>query len=375
MFIHWGYSHKYAMIHLFTCLTIILYSCVVFGRDSTGRYFYTHPEYGSQSTFNPLSVLFNGGYDIVQTGMYDSYLFRIPYSKSARNVLDNIAHPARQISRHGWGAFIGTEVFPSSFRIDRSQYLPNYTLHVLGGGATYRMLCEWNAAHNMPYPAISAIAFATAYNFLNEVIENGAYTGVNVDPIADIWIFNPLGMVLFSSHRVARFFSVSVQVCDWSGMPFIDPVHGKIDNVSQNWAIKIPLPLVDRAKLFVYLGMSEVVGLSYSTKNDLAISGGGGFSVGNVVEADSGSATGRIMTIHYAWNAGLFIDKNNSLLFSLLVSNSSVYKACANLYPLPNFHFGNFRPGFFAALGKKNDVVIGVTANVLPVSLSMRAHR
>ena len=352
---------------------IALLSFNVSGRDSTENYFYTHPDYGSQSTFNPLSVVLNGGYDVVQTGMYDSYLFRVPYWASIKNVLENLGHPLRQISRHGWGAFLSTEVFPTSLKTYRCQYLPNYTLHVLGGGATYRMLCEWNAAHDVPYPKISAIAFATAYNFLNEVIENGPYTGVNVDPIADMWIFNPLGMLLYSSDKVARFFSASVQVSDWSSMPFIDPIRGKIDNVSQNWAIKIPLP-VERTRLFVYLGMSEVAGLSYNVKKDYSVSGGGGFSVGDIVEADSGEATGRVMTIKYSWNAGLFIDKDNSLLFSLLLSNSRTYKARANLYPLPDFHFGKFRPGFFTAIGRDNDAVFGITANWLPASLSLRVE-
>ena len=353
---------------------IALLSFTVSGRDSTEKYFYTHPDYGSQSMFNPLSVLLNGGYDVVQTGMYDAYLFRVPYLVSTKNVLENIGHPLRQISRHGWGAFLSTEVFPTSLKIDRSQYLPNYTLHVLGGGATYRMLCEWNAAHDLPCPKIFAIAQATAYNFLNEVIENGPYTGVNVDPIADMWIFNPLGMLLYSSDKIARFFSASVQVSDWSSMPFIDPISGKIDNVSQNWAIKIPLPLVERVRLFVYLGMSEVAGLSYNAKKDYTVSGGGGFSVGDIVAADSGEATGRVMTIKYSWNAGLFIDKANSLLFSLLHSNNRTYKARANLYPLPDFHFGKFRPGFFTAIGRDNDVVFGITANWLPASLSLRVE-
>jgi hypothetical protein len=360
--------------HAFIWIDVALLTFAAFGQDSTGRFFYTHSEYGSQSMFNPGSVFLNGGFDFVQTGIYDSRLFDVPYQTGFNNVIDNIAHPIRQISRHGWGTFLGSEVFPTSLQINRSQYLPNYTLHVLGGGATYRMLCEWSEAYKLPYPKISAVLFATAYNFLNEIMENGSYTGVNVDPIADIWIFNPLGMLLYSSNKVARFFSSSVQVCDWSSMPFIDPVHGKIDNVSQNWGIKIPLPMIDRARLFVYLGMSEVIGLSYKLKNDFSISGGGGFSVKDVEESDSGNATGRVMTINYSWNVGLFLDKNNSLLFSFLLSNSSVYKVRANLYSLPDFHFGNFRPGFFAAIGRKNDVVFGVTGNWLPVSLSMRTH-
>jgi len=341
---------------------------------STRNYFYTHPRYGSQSMFNPASVLINGGYDIVQTGMYGGKLVGPPYLSSAQNVLANLVHPLRQIERHGWGTFLSTEVFPTSLRIDRSQYLPNYTLHVLGGGTTYRMLCEWNAAHGIPYPRISAVAFATAYNFLNEVMENGPYRGVNVDPIADMWLFNPLGILLFSSDDIARFFSSSVCIFDWSSMPCIDPVSGLIDNASQNWAVTIPLPLVDRTRLFVFLGMSEVAGLSYNAIGDYTVSGGGGFSVGDIVEADSNTNAGRIMTIHYSWTAGIFIDKGNSLLFSLLLSNSRMYKARANLYPLPRLRFGFFHPGFFMGLANKNDFAFGITATCLPVSLAARVR-
>jgi hypothetical protein len=278
----------------------------------------------------------------------------------------------RQISRHGWKNFLGSEVFPSNARIDRSQYVPNYTLHVLGGGMTYRMLCEWNDAHRVPFPRLSAVAYTTAYNILNEITENGSYTGVNVDPIADLCIFNPLGMLLFSWDGVARFFSNVVQVSDWSGMPLIDPVRGKIDNASQNWAIKIPLPLIDRTRLFVHLGMNEVAGLSCAFTREYALSGGAGFSVGDVVEADPGSAIGRIMTIRYSWNAGLFFDKNNSLLCSVLFSNSGLYKLRANLYPLPGSPKGIFKPAFFAAVGRDNNAVFGVTGNWLPVSVAVR---
>jgi hypothetical protein len=349
-------------------------SCSVFGGDSTARYFYTRLDYGSQSTFNPFSVLLNGGYDIMQTGMYDARLSLVPYWSSMKNVGENIVHPVRQISHHGWGRFIGSEVFPTRLEIEHSQSLPNYALHVIGGGATYRMMCEWNAVHNVPYPTITAVLINTAYNLLNEIIENGHYTGVNVDPIADMWIFNPLGMLLFSSDRIARFFSATVQISDWSSMPFIDPVHGKIDNVSQNWAIKSPLPLVERTRLFVYLGMNEEAGLSFKVNTEYAVSGGGGVSTIDIVESDSREETGRVMTIMYSWNCGLFIDKGNSLLFSLLLSNTRMYKARANVYPLPEFHFGKFRPAFFAAIARGNDVVFGITANWFPVSLSLRAE-
>ncbi len=81
----------------------------------------------------------------------------------------------------------------------------------------------------------------TAYHTLNEIVENNRYRGVNVDPIADMLIFNPLGVMLFSSDRVARFFSETLHLRNGSFFPTINPALGTLENNGQNFAIKIRL--------------------------------------------------------------------------------------------------------------------------------------
>ena len=358
---------------LISLLILFTYSSGFAAADSTEFYFYRHPDYGSQSVFNPATVFLNGGFDVIQTGSVDPDPFNLPFYSSAKNVFMNIGHPFRQIGRHGWGKFLSEEVIPTSLSMKQSQYVPNYTLHLLGGGVTYRTLWEWSEAHQVPYPRFSAMVFTAAYHFMNEITENGSFTGVNTDPIADLCIFDPLSILLFQSDKVARFLGTKAIVSDWSTMPFFDPAHKVLDNTSQNYALSLPLPKTERLRLFAYLGMNELCGLSWRRGNGYAVSGGGGVTVNSLAEVDTSGASGRTMTITYTWNTGFFFDKDNSLLFSVLLSGNRFYRARLNLYPLPDFHFENLRPAFFAAIGQKDELVLGVTANWLPLSLSARA--
>jgi hypothetical protein len=65
-------------------------------------------------------------------------------------------------------------------------------------------------------------------------------------------------------------------------------------------------------------------------------------------------------TVKLAWNAGLFYDRDNSLLLSLIVSGSVNRGVNLNVYPgfLP---LGRFSPGVWAVIGDKGKNVFGIT--------------
>jgi hypothetical protein len=44
-------------------------------------------------------------------------------------------------------------------------------------------------------------------HFFEEMIEDGGTRGLNEDPVSDMYIFNPAGILLFSNDNVCRFFS------------------------------------------------------------------------------------------------------------------------------------------------------------------------
>ena len=112
-----------------------------------------------------------------------------------------------------------------------------------------------------------------AFHLLNEVVENDAYQGTNVDPIADLLVFDPLGMLLFESDRVSRFFSEKLHLRDWSTLPAYDPVHRTIENNSDNYSIKVRIPGWKKWSVFYNFGLNGTLGLSYTREDGACFSG------------------------------------------------------------------------------------------------------
>jgi hypothetical protein len=57
---------------------------------------------------------------------------------------------------------------------------------------------------------------------INEAIEEREFVGakrLNVDVIADVWIFDLGGILLFQSKKVNGFFSKKLKMRDWSRQP------------------------------------------------------------------------------------------------------------------------------------------------------------
>jgi hypothetical protein len=112
-------------------------------------------------------------------------------------------------------------------------------------------------------------------------VENGKYQGDDVDPIADLWIFDPAGILLFSSEGVNRFFSEELNLADWSLQAsfLLSPVA--LHNNGQYFSVKWKFPFSDRWFLFYCFGMNGLIGLSYKMSGGSAVSVGGGMRESN----------------------------------------------------------------------------------------------
>ena len=197
------------LLRLQVITTVVIFCCssVQSQAQEKNYYFFHTVSYGSESTFNPISLIANGGFDELQSYWRSSSLKEIPWENGSKNVWYNIIAPLPQISKYGWNDFIFHEVIPRSFNMNDAQYFPNYTLHLIGGGMQYRKIEEWFDFYNYPLPEAWAIITTMGYHYINEILENGDGRGPNTDPIADLLIFDPLGIVLFSFDDVCRFFS------------------------------------------------------------------------------------------------------------------------------------------------------------------------
>ncbi len=95
--------------------------------------------------------------------------------------------------------------------------------------------------------------------------------------------------------------------------------------MGQNYSIKYRL-LNSKFYFFYYFGMSGIVGLSYEFKKSEFLSFGAGLRAKQIVRLDE-KTNARFETATLAWNFGIFYDRNNSLLFSAVLSGVNYYQS------------------------------------------------
>jgi hypothetical protein len=321
-----------------------------------GQY-YTGKTYGSEAMFNPVNVVLNNGYDIIQLGNKPRTIFDFPYSHAKKNVWNSVTHPAKTISAYGFNKFITNELLPLKLSIKGAQWWPNYNVHLIGGGMTYRMLIDWYEYHNYPIPKLLSIATVSVFHFLNEVVENGYYGNYNGDAVADLLFFDIAGVILFNNNKVAKYFSEELNLSDWSAQPSFRINDKTLQNNGQYFIIKWQPPFSDKWQLFYSFGMDGLLGLSYKINSERTISMGGGFIGKELIDIDEEN---NIKTVKLAWSTGIFYDKNNSLLASLKLSDHIDYQAVINIYP-GIIKLGKFSPGLWTAIDKRGKYMIGIS--------------
>jgi hypothetical protein len=200
-----------------------------------------------------------------------------------------------------------------------------------------------------------------AYHLLNEVVEASDHQGWNVDPVADFYVFNVLGVVLFESETVSRFFAKTLHMADWSYQPAVDPRDGSIVNNGQNFVWKLDLPWTERWRLFYHWGTHAEGGLSYRLDEEWSLSGGLGLKANKLVDLGDG-----FKTVDLAASAGIFLDRNNSLMASIVAAHTKDYRWRVNLYP-GLVDLGPVAPGLFAVDSRTQGAVFGITLDFLPI--------
>jgi hypothetical protein len=336
-------------------------------RDDGPYYFYHGRNYGSEALINPIRLIINGGYGITQLENRDNRITKIDYETGWRNVWRNLGSPVAAIEVRGWGDFFEREIIPVSINSNRAQYWPNYTQHLFGGGMSYRLYAEWYRYNDYPSPRLMSAATMAVYHLLNEVVENDGYVGYRTDPIADIYVFDPLSILLFSSDRAARFFSQTLHMADWSYQTSINPSNGRLENNGQNFVMKFDIPRLKRWQLFYHFGTHGEGGLSYRFRDRETISVGAGLTANDLLEIAEG-----VQTVSFGAAGGIFYDRDNSLLASLLFARSKDNRVRFNVYP-GWLGFGRFAPGFWVADSRESGTNFGITLNfptTLPLGLA-----
>lgn len=328
------------------------------------RWFYTGLPYGSDALVHPARMVINGGFGILQFDNRSNRFSDLRFRHGWSRLWQDMTHPVDAIEVAGWDDFVRREVLPVSTNRKSAQYWPNYTLHLVGGGMTWVTMREWYEAHGVAHPSAWAGASLTVYHVLNEAVEAANRDAYSTDGIADLYLFDPAGVLVFSRPGVARFFGETLQMRDWSTQPALDPVTGTIENQGQNFALKVPLPRTERWKLFYHFGNHGEAGVTYTKPNGSAFSVGAGLRARALVELGDGVETADLVPTY-----GFFYDRHGSLLFSITGANTSRYRLRVNAYPGLVRVFGR-TAGLFVLERREGGVVVGLHTTAFPLGVA-----
>lgn len=352
----------------FLCLVLLIGSSSV--AQEKHFYFYKPAQTrGSDAAFTPFTLLINGSVDALRLSPDAGRdLTALKWKTDFKNVWKNLTDPVGSIRAYGWENFRRQELFNLSFNVDDLQFIPNLADHVIGYGMQYAKVSEWYNAHGYGSPVLLGIGTSLVYQFINEVVQNGGISYVNVDCVADIYIYNTLGFVLFSFDDMKRFFSETMQLNDWSLQPLYIPRNHHLENAGQEFVMRYTLPFAERYAPFICWGVNSIAGLSYRYDEVNRISVG----IGNAISGMTTKYRGEFLsaTPNFERAIGLFWDNDGSLLAGLIVCGQKSANAQLNVYPGLVDLYG-IRPGCYLGVGGREGLVFGVSFMNLPVSLGL----
>lgn len=300
--------------------------------DSTHR-FYKNRDYGTERQFNPLTEILNEGFDQLRVDNSNRRLLSFPYVAGAKNVFQAMLHPDSAMRTYGVRKAFTDELLPLSTKATGGgNWVPNYEFHLIGSGMVSRRMVEWYEAHGVDHPfALSAATMYTAH-LINEVLEDGGrkVRGHAFDPVADLYVFDLGGILLFRSAAVQEFFGERVELTNWPGQATFGFPGLTLENTGQEFLLRTGLPRTNKWRGFFAFGISTLAGVSVGTKGGMAFSLASGVDAVDTPVIDSASGK---KTVVLKPNGGLFVDHDGSLLFSLTGRDSREVIAALNLYP------------------------------------------
>jgi len=337
-------------------------------RSPQGPYFYHGYDYGSDASFNPVSELINGSFGVLQISNRWASLDEIKWRRGFDITWESISNPGRTVDAYGREKFVTHELLPADYGWSNLQWVPNYTLHMIGGGARHRAFVEWYDAHNFPVPSVFAWGTTLLHAWGVEAIEHYNAPGPTVDPVADMLLFDPLGALLFSFDGVSRFFSHTLNMSIWSGQPAYNPAVNTFENIGQNYGLHYYFSDTHRVGLFGYMGMSQLLGITVRGGELFDWSIGIGGAADELAIAERGNGMSAVYA-NIKLDGGVFLHKNGSLLASLHGSQAWAQTFRLNVYP-GWLSVGGVSTGLYSGM-RGNDVIFGITFAKIPVGLAL----
>lgn len=284
---------------------------------------------GSALQFHPLSHLLNEAGDIGQLDGHDRQLGRLWAPDGWRRLGGTLSHPLAGIRRQGWDEFLGTELVPTSLDPSRAQWIPNWQVHLLGGGYNHILLEDWYRDHGSAHPTLLACATTYAGALLNEAAERQGQAGQrSTDPLADLLVFDAASLALFRLPGVRPFLTGTLEMRNWPLQPTLTP-DGRLENAGQYWMLRSPLPLT-RWKLLYHFGLGNIAGVSAPLPHGRWLSLAAGAHASRSVNLED-----QRQTCALSPKVGLFLDQGGSLLASAFWNGQSKDRLTLQVHPTP----------------------------------------
>ena len=314
-------SKKYPLLRVFFCLIFFTWQP---DKLFASQAYYQPRTYGSDSLYSPFSNFLSYTFDSLQ--LPDNFNTD-NFSANTQTVLDHLGDPQQAIDNEGgFNRFVNRQIIPvdSAYSSESYAAAPNYFLHLLGGGMVYRKDLEWFRAHDYDYATASAVVLAMTAEFIQEVLEKNTTT--DDDEVADFFIFRPIGILLFHNDVVANFMMDYFDPAIWPSLQVYDLTEERINNAGLHYIYRPTFFEMGNARLFLYTGLNNMLGLSHLLK------GGESFSW------SIGQSTQRVdldldRQVELKTSAGIFYDKNKSLLASLVINDTGGNRFRFNFYP------------------------------------------
>lgn len=338
----------------FGILALALSSAAGETAQNAGLFYHGLP-WGSESQFNPASMIVNEGLDIGQLRSHGGSIRLIPSDQNIRRLNATISHPFTSIERSiGFDQFLKTEILPTSLDQGRAQWVPNYQLHLIGGGLLNARAEEWYIAHGYSNPKLAAFLTSMSAAYLNEAQEIEGYPDdYNTDPVADLYLFDLAGIAIFQSKAVREFFHSQVVWMNWPLQPSIWAADLRVRQAGQYHAFRVKNPWSQDWNLFYHVGLGNIGGLSRRLGQDHHVSVGAGYYALHLVPSGGGQSS-----VVLAPKLGVFWDREGSLMASMFWNSQSRERMTVSVYP----GVVNKIPlGGWIAFGGQQGVGVGLT--------------
>jgi hypothetical protein len=294
---------------------------------------------GSDLYVGPLDVLLNKGFNFAQAENRSRAIFEVHYSWE--HLWNSVAHPFRSIENTGgWGELVKQQILPiqsfnwikSGFRwdeVDNMTWFPNYMGHFVEGGVTSRRLAEKFRAQGVPHASVLAGMTTMATAMVNEMYTHQEIAQGTGGTVADLYLFDLGGVVVFSLDPVARFFAEKLHANVWPSQAALTAPDFELANNANNLVFKFPLPFTDRFSLFWRTAIGSHLGLTthMSDGYDLSVGLGADASRQNL-----DPVTGK-ESVDIRMSASAYLDRGGSVLASLHWSEVDHRLVAVNVYP------------------------------------------